>query len=353
MFYNEVKVGWDQVFGEVKVSPKAPKLTKKVWSSNVKSPYVPDVKPNYVFRFTTGIRKLVSYLETGAGQKPWIFGPHGSGKTSLPNQLAALLGMEIRSEYVSENTEALDLLGQWMPNEAGGLKYEEGLVVQAMRTGQWVIINEFDLMEAREQKRLNELFEENSVTLPSGERVKAASGFRLMVTANTNGTGDMTGNYSNVSAGDSSVGDRFFFVELDYISRDEEKTLLTKQSDLILQGYCNDAADYKKYLGIVDKFINEPILNFASDTRLSHNKARMGDDSGLPAAISTRSVLEWQRQAVDDLFWIDSSNELIKEVENCMISSLEHSFIMGQRPDLQQTLIQMFNDRSGGIYKLF
>ncbi|WP_210467439.1 AAA family ATPase [Vibrio crassostreae] len=324
-------------------------LTRKKWTNSNRM--VPTVNPNYIFRNDIGFKKLLRYLETGKGQKPFLFGPKGAGKTSTPMQIAARLGAVVREEYVGPNTEAMDMAVRIVPSKLG-LEEKMAIVVEAMTYGEWVIINEFDTMLPLEQKRLNGLWEDNRLTLPSGKTLVAHDDFRVIVTANTNNTGDHTGEYSGVGKGDSSVGDRFFFVEFNYLSKEEETRVLEQEVDNILNNIFGKVNDKAKQ--VVNKIFIPTIVEYADDVRLSHGKTRIegGVGSGLPFGMSTRKTLAWLESAVEEIAW--SEHEASKATpadigriyKRCVTESLDITFIKGQDPQFAISLGKFLEDRS-------
>lgn len=309
-----------------------------------KHPLIPETDENYVFRPEI-LKALLPYITSGRGQVPWVFGPHGTGKTSLIAQLAARFGAPLYDYYVGPRTEVFDMTVMMMPNKEGGMEPLPGVVIKAMCEGAWLVINEFDLLDPAEQKMLNSIIEERRYTVPqTGITHTADKNFRLFVTANTNGQGDSSGSYLNVEASCSSVGDRFFFVEVDYLKEEEEKAVLIALARELAKGQFQDEDDIEADVEL-SKLMIDKMLTYAENVRESY-KAHIGLKStakqGLPAPISTRTNKEWLRKSYSYLLWEEETSE---GIYNAMHDGLHTAFIKGQHPDFKKLFAQTFTDK--------
>lgn len=93
-------------------------------------------------------------------------GETSTSKTSTIEYLAALLGQPIVRINLNGQTDTGELLGRFVPNEhagdgkpAAGWRWQDGLVVQAMRNGWWLLLDEVNLAETQILERLNSLLE--------------------------------------------------------------------------------------------------------------------------------------------------------------------------------------------------
>ncbi|EMY6611297.1 MULTISPECIES: AAA family ATPase [Vibrio] len=345
----ETKKQVSEIFNGFKGTPLLDEMPVRTY--NVRPITVPKIDPKHVFHYDIGFRKVLYYLQHGKGQKPFIYGHKGTGKTSLVKQIAARLGRHLREEYAGEQMEANDWLVRVVAGK-NGLEHTEAILVEAMRKGHWVLINEFDLMPALEQKRLNDLWENDTITLPCGTPLKAHKDFRLVVTANTNNCGDHSGSYGNLAAGDSSVGDRFFFVKMDYLAREEEERILID----VMKEHC-------QYIGVkgpIDTFQNTlipSILDYAHDIRESHMKSETGGDSsgGLPFSISTRKLISWLESAITEIYWgiftlqnenkSSDASSVVRTFYESALETLKIDFINGQPVEFERTLIEFYSTK--------
>uniref|UniRef100_A0AAF5PSU8 Midasin n=2 Tax=Wuchereria bancrofti TaxID=6293 RepID=A0AAF5PSU8_WUCBA len=118
-----------------------------------------------------------------------MIGETGCGKTTVAQMLAKekLLALNCH-----ERTEAADFLGSLRPVGEGAFKWIYGVVVQAMKEGRPLLIDEISLASDSVLERLNPLLEPSrSLFLndgsSSGGEVQAKSGFNIIATMNPGG----------------------------------------------------------------------------------------------------------------------------------------------------------------------
>uniref|UniRef100_A0A0R3RTL0 Midasin n=1 Tax=Elaeophora elaphi TaxID=1147741 RepID=A0A0R3RTL0_9BILA len=143
------------------------------------------------FVLTGSIRRmLVLVSQSWRFDEPvLIVGETGCGKTTVAQMLAKekLLAMNCH-----ERTEAADFLGSLRPVGEGTFKWMDGVVVQAMKEGRPLLIDEISLASDSVLERLNPLLEPSrSLFLSdgglSGGEVRAKTGFNIVATMNPGG----------------------------------------------------------------------------------------------------------------------------------------------------------------------
>jgi midasin len=72
-------------------------------------------------------------------------GPTSSGKTSMVEYLAARTGHRCLRINNHEHTDLQEYSGTYVPDDSGRLVFQEGALVEAMRGGYWVILDELNL----------------------------------------------------------------------------------------------------------------------------------------------------------------------------------------------------------------
>ena len=72
-------------------------------------------------------------------------GPTSSGKTSMVGYLAALAGHKCVRINNHEHTDIQEYLGGYVSDDSGKLTFKEGVLVEAVRNGYWVILDELNL----------------------------------------------------------------------------------------------------------------------------------------------------------------------------------------------------------------
>ncbi len=187
---------------------------------------IPAPKPCYAFQQDL-LEGILDFLSAPAGDALYIYGPSGSGKTSCVCQAAALLGWPLVEMTLNSRFELSDLIGHNTIVQ-GEVKFIYGPLVEAMREGYILLLNEVDLSDPGELAGLNDVLEGRplSVIQNGGEVIKPNPNFRLICTANTAGSGSSTGNFAGTGILNSAFLDRFRFIEAGYMPAEKEEALL-------------------------------------------------------------------------------------------------------------------------------
>ena len=116
-------------------------------------------------------------------------GPTSSGKTSLVSYLAAQTGHHFVRINNHEQTDLQEYLGTYISDEQGRLVFQEGLLVQAVRHGHWIVLDELNLAPTEVLEALNRLLDDNrELFVPElQEVVKPHPHFMLFATQNPPG----------------------------------------------------------------------------------------------------------------------------------------------------------------------
>ncbi|WP_318512049.1 AAA family ATPase [Photobacterium leiognathi] len=205
-------------------------LTVNEWK--IKPVGIPTIIDDYYFRAEL-LQDLTNFILTDVDYGFWMIGGHGTGKTSVAEQVAARFGVQCFSETCSERTEFLDLFGYNIPCAGGKMKFVHGGLYLAMQNGGICVLNEVDAMSPSELIKLNELLGGKPVYVPQTESwLIPHKDFRLIVTSNTNGTGDDP-RYIGTGQLNAAFKDRFMKVYVDYLPSEIEeaylKTILDKR----------------------------------------------------------------------------------------------------------------------------
>ena len=189
-------------------------------------PYVPSVDPNYVFDKDL-LNQVLLYLNDPLNDCLFISGPSGCGKTSIIMQIAARLKWPVQSITCSAKTESQDLIGHTTIKD-GALTFVYGALVNAMLNGHILLINEIDLMPPSDLTALNDVLDGKPLTIVqnNGEVIRPHKNFRVIVTANTKGSGDDLGQYIGTRVLNKAFLDRFRFVDASYPDKEAEHKIL-------------------------------------------------------------------------------------------------------------------------------
>ncbi len=209
-------------------------LTVNEWK--IKPVGIPAVIDDYFFRAEL-LQDLTNFIFTDVDYGFWMIGGHGTGKTSIAEQVAARFGIQCFSETCSERTEFLDLFGYNIPCAGGKMKFVHGGLYLAMQNGGICVLNEVDAMSPSELIKLNELLGGKPVYVPQTESwLVPHKDFRLIVTSNTNGTSDDP-RYIGTGQLNAAFKDRFMKTYVDYLPPEVEEAYLAG----VLAKYFNES----------------------------------------------------------------------------------------------------------------
>lgn len=216
-----------------------------------------------------------------------LTGHKGSGKTSIVEQFHLKVNVNLMSMTGNGKTSLEALFGQYVLNGEGKLVWQDGPVTAAARNGHSVLINEFNAIPEDVQIALNDVAHEGApITLPeAGEQFMPAQGFRIYATINPKGANDFM--YRGRKDMDAALKERFFWISVDYGTRDEEKAILLK----VWKEHSNTESE------VIEPVVDQ-MLDVAEAIRLQANST--GADA-IPEIISTRVLINWA------VYWIQYS----------------------------------------------
>ena len=175
--------------------------------------------------------------DVDAGQNVWLWGMKGTGKTTFAAQFAGRLGRPFFCVPVDGTTEKSEVIGDngIKGDGKGGTSsvWQDGAILQAYRTaGAICLLDEVDHARADNLTTLHTLCSKGSTyRVPkTGEIVHRAQGMMFFGAANTNGTGDESGEYGGTKAQNAALCDRFaHFPKLTFMPEAQEIALLVKR----------------------------------------------------------------------------------------------------------------------------
>lgn len=155
-----------------------------------------------------------------------IQGPTSSGKTSMIEYLAEYSGNKFVRINNHEHTDLQEYLGTYVSGSDGKLKFQEGLLVQAMRQGHWIVLDELNLAPTDILEALNRLLDDNRELLipETQEIVRPHENFMLFATQNPPGL------YGGRKVLSRAFRNRFLELHYDDIPEDELEYILQKRS---------------------------------------------------------------------------------------------------------------------------
>lgn len=163
-----------------------------------------------------------------------IEGPTSSGKTSMVRYLADITGHKFVRINNHEHTDLQEYLGTYVTDESGKLSFQEGILVEALRKGYWIVLDELNLAPTDILEALNRLLDDNRELLipETQEIVHPHPDFMLFATQNPPGI------YGGRKILSRAFRNRFLELHFADIPQDE--------LEIILRERCQIAPTYAK-----------------------------------------------------------------------------------------------------------
>ncbi|KAK8110776.1 uncharacterized protein PG998_007233 [Apiospora kogelbergensis] len=142
-----------------------------------------------------------------------IQGPTSAGKTSMIEFLANYSGNKFVRINNHEHTDLQEYLGTYVSGADGKLHFQEGLLVQALRQGHWIVLDELNLAPTDVLEALNRLLDDNrELLIPETQEINPP------------------GLYGGRKVLSRAFRNRFLELHYDDIPEDELETILQKRS---------------------------------------------------------------------------------------------------------------------------
>ncbi|RKF71778.1 Huge dynein-related AAA-type ATPase [Golovinomyces cichoracearum] len=163
-----------------------------------------------------------------------IQGPTSSGKTSMVEYLAKVSGNKFVRINNHEHTDLQEYLGSYMSDSDGRLRFQEGVLIQALRQGHWIILDELNLAPTDVLEALNRLLDDNrEILIPeTQEIVRPHDNFMLFATQNP------PGHYGGRKTLSRAFRNRFLELHFDDIPEEELETILSTRCQNVAPSDC-------------------------------------------------------------------------------------------------------------------
>ncbi|QPG72905.1 hypothetical protein FOA43_000208 [Brettanomyces nanus] len=181
-------------------------------------------------------KNLLNLVRATSGRRfPVLLqGPTSAGKTSMINYLAKITGHKFVRINNHEHTDLQEYLGTYVSDDTGKLSFREGILVEALRNGYWIVLDELNLAPTDVLEALNRLLDDNrELFIPETQEVVTPHPeFMLFATQNPPGL------YGGRKILSKAFRNRFLELHYDDIPQDE--------LEIILRDRCQIAPSYAK-----------------------------------------------------------------------------------------------------------
>nr|XP_030123445.3 midasin isoform X1 [Taeniopygia guttata] len=195
----------------------------------------PTVDESYVLTPSVKLNLKDIVRVVSAGTHPVLIqGETSVGKTSLIRWLAAATGNHCVRINNHEHTDIQEYIGCYTSDASGKLVFKEGILIDAMRKGYWIILDELNLAPTDVLEALNRLLDDNRELFitETQEVVKAHPRFMLFATQNPPGL------YGGRKVLSRAFRNRFVELHFDELPSAELETILHKRCSLP-PSYCS------------------------------------------------------------------------------------------------------------------
>jgi midasin len=195
----------------------------------------PHEQPHYIITPFVERNMLNLVRATSTRKFPILVqGPTSSGKTSMIEYLAKFSGNKFVRINNHEHTDLQEYLGTYVSGSDGQLRFQEGLLVQALRQGHWIVLDELNLAPSDVLEALNRLLDDNRELLipETQEVVRPHENFMLFATQNPPGL------YGGRKTLSRAFRNRFLELHFDDIPEDELEFILENRSQNVAPSDC-------------------------------------------------------------------------------------------------------------------
>lgn len=207
-----------------------------------------DIRPQPHYIITPFVEKNMLNLVRATAVRRFpvlIQGPTSAGKTSMINYLANITGHKFVRINNHEHTDLQEYLGTYVSDSTGKLTFKEGILVEAIRNGYWIVLDELNLAPTDILEALNRLLDDNrELFIPeTQEVVRPHPDFMLFATQNPPGI------YGGRKMLSRAFRNRFLELHFDDIPQDELEIIL-KERCQIAPSYCKRIVEVYKQLTV-------------------------------------------------------------------------------------------------------
>ncbi|GLA60542.1 hypothetical protein AtubIFM54640_001021 [Aspergillus tubingensis] len=207
----------------------------------------PEEQPHYII--TPFIEKNLKNLVRASSTRRFpvlLQGPTSAGKTSMIEYLAKVSGNKFVRINNHEHTDLQEYLGTYVSSDDGTLRYQEGVLVEALRNGYWIVLDELNLAPSDVLEAMNRLLDDNrELFIPeTQEVVHPHPNFMLFATQNPAGL------YGGRKVLSRAFRNRFLELHFDDIPESELEYILKERSQ-IAPSFCTRIVSVYRKLSLL------------------------------------------------------------------------------------------------------
>ncbi len=221
-----------------------------------------------------------------------LTGPTGCGKTERVKDFYSRLNIPLFHVAAHSQMKPWDLTGS-LELADGETKFRPGPLYRAMKFGYPFLIDEAFRLSAKITSKFHMIRDCGEIVIEeTGETLKAAKGFKFIMTANQTGYGDASGLYPGDSEQDIAFLNGISSIECGYPASDVE----TKIVQLTLEKAHPAFASEPELADFAPRMVS-----FANKVRslFIGNEDNTSTDQRVEIAVSTRTLVKWARKFVD------------------------------------------------------
>lgn len=305
-----------------------PEKVVAVGYADATHPFIPKTNPHYVFR-KEFLRETLAFLKDPAGDALYVTGPTGSGKTSGITEIAGRLNWPVQQITAHGRIELCDLIGHHAlvadsVGETPCMRFMYGPLAIAMRSGQILLVNEIDLADPAELAGLNDVLEGRPLVIAQngGEIINPHPMFRVIVTGNSTGGGDPTGQYQGILMQNTASMDRYRFVKVDYAEPLAELNILERLTPNLPEP------------------IRTGMVRIANEVRNLFLGGEDGMNAQLTITMSTRTLLRWAKLSV-----------AFRGAPNALAYALDQALLIRANNEEREAVLRIAKDVFGDYWK--
>jgi cobaltochelatase CobS len=197
------------------------------------TPHVPKIDPGYLFDPAATMSILSGFASNA---RVLVQGPHGTGKSSHVEQVAARLNWPCVRINLDSHISRIDLIGKDAIVLRDGkqvTEFREGMLPWSFQRPVALVFDEYDAGRPDVMFVIQRVLEaEGRLSILDQNRVLSPHpSFRLFATANTIGLGDLTGMYHGTQQLNQAQLDRWdVTIRLDYLSAGDEARMVSTKA---------------------------------------------------------------------------------------------------------------------------